>query len=93
MPRLVFGHVEAFKKWAADKVTKERYDLYLTDSDEIILVPIRSTRPIMYAYFQSGNSHELAEELTAKTGVSVYYVETFDWKTELPPRMKIPVIE
>lgn len=49
--RLVFDDLESLKEWIKDNVEQDRYEVYTTEN-EIVFVPVKSTRPIKYAYMR-----------------------------------------
>jgi len=95
MPRVEFSKVEDFNIWLKDHFTPEKYHFYLTSEDEIILVPRRSTQPLTYAYFKSSELEikEVLEQLKPLHGVQRYKCKSFSWRVDLPPGVRIPLIE
>ena len=86
MPRLVFENSAEFKGWIQNKVEGEKYDCFVTSTREIILVPTKSTPPIMYGYYHiidAGAGNEVIRTVKSK-GVSVFKVKNFEWKTDSP---------
>jgi hypothetical protein len=84
MPRLEFWNQDEFKKWIEGRMDPLRYECYVTSIGEIILVPLVSTRPIMFSYFLAPTM-AIANEcavLIEHRGVTVYKVKTFEWREE-----------
>jgi len=84
MPRLVYSSKEEFLKWVREKVTAERYDLYVTEDNELIVCPTRSTQPLTYAYLKlQSDPKDLIKEVRENvSGISVYFLRNFEWATD-----------
>ena len=84
MPRIEFTSKDEIKKWVSARMDPAKYECYLTASKEVILVPMVSTRPIMYVYFQSYSGDDLQEvrDLITSRGVHVYVVSNFEWRDD-----------
>jgi len=92
MPRLVFGNKDQMLRWMRMRVDPERYDLYVTDEREFILVPRKSTQPIMFGYFKLTDEdvEQFAGEIKALS-VPVFRVKGFEWDTRKAVGIKIPI--
>jgi len=92
LPRFVFAKLEEFDNWIKKHVTAERYEAYATKS-YIVLVPLKSTKPVKYAYIELGEENLKKVKQNLETiGVSVFNVKEVEWKTDLPPGVKIPLV-
>ncbi len=91
MPRLVFSSREELLKWIKEKVAAEKYDLYITEESEVILSPIKSTKPLNYAYFKtSADPKDLVRAIKENVnGIKVYLLKSFEWATDLAPGIKV----
>ncbi len=91
MPRLVFNSKEELLKWIKEKVAAEKYDLYLTEESEVILSPIKSTKPLNYAYLRlSTDPKDLVRAIKENVnGIKVYSLKNFEWVTDLAPGIKV----
>jgi len=85
MTRYVFEKVNPFKEWMADHVTSEKYEAYITPSNEVVLVPLKSTHPLKYGYARliPDNIKEIHQWLKEK-GVKTYSADV-DWDDTKPP--------
>lgn len=79
--RLVFDNLDEFKKWFSDNVSSDKYECYITNDGEYILVPTKSTRPLKYGYYKTDSEalKKEVEELIGKTLKGVYRVKTVEW--------------
>ena len=50
MTRFVFETVGQLEKWMLENVTADKYNVFITPSNELVCVPRKSTRPLSYAY-------------------------------------------
>jgi len=84
MTRLVYNSKDELLKWVKEKVTAERYDLYVTEDNELIVCPTRSTQPLTYAYLKlQSDPRELVKEIKENvSGISVYHLKDFEWVTD-----------
>ena len=92
MPRLVFSVLEEFLRWIRDNVKPDRYSAYFTDEGEVLLVPLRSTRPILYAYFKGEDLASVKKSLES-LGVKFYEVQAVEWADDRPVGFKWKEIE
>lgn len=84
--RLVFKEIKEFRKWAIDNASVDRHEYYITEKKEIIIVPLRSTRPIKYA-IATGVSDDILKEITKRLGnlgFRVYRVKAVEWSDDRP---------
>jgi hypothetical protein len=90
-----FNELDKFKQWVEDKYDEDRFDIYLTSENEMILVPKRSTQPLVYAYFKpkkgEGEVKELIKKIPKISNSSYYEPKSFSWRTDLPPGVVIPI--
>jgi hypothetical protein len=78
--RLIFKDIEEFKRWIKDNCLPMRYECYITSDNEFILVPIKSTKPIKYAYIKVSNEKikELEDYIKAFVN-NIYRVDMLEW--------------
>jgi len=94
MVRYVFNEKKEFLRWISDNVTKEKYQAYLTENREVILVPTRSTRPLEYAYFRCTDSDiedDVVEKL-AKIELKIYNVKSVEWADDRAPGVRVSLM-
>jgi len=79
--RLVFKTVEEFLVWVKNNATSEKYTAYKTDYNEYILVPKKSTRPLIYVYYKYNDEAEdkAIQGVLGQLGIKLYLVKTIDW--------------
>jgi len=90
--RFVFREKVELEKWINKFVQRKRYDCYVTDDDEIVLVPLMSTRPIKYAYanFDSKTIKEIISQLET-IGIDIYRVKAVQWDAEKSPGVRVKI--
>jgi len=98
MPRLEFGSWENFKTWLTIQVRKygRLYKLYLTDNQEVVAVPVTSTRPLEYGYYIFEDEPDenvkkqgilrLIEGLSKELKLDLFRVKEVVWNPEREPR-------
>ena len=79
--RLVFEKIEEFEEWIKKKAISAKYDIYITSEKEIVFLPVKSTRPILYSYIKLAKDEDLGSLETEfrNKGFSVFKVKTIDW--------------
>lgn len=78
---MIFAQTEEFKNWVEANVTSTKYECYITDENEILLVPRRSTRPVKYAYYKASSKEEgesIKKGLEAM-GLNIFRVKEVEW--------------
>jgi len=92
LPRHVCKDVEQLEKFCETYVTSaDKYVVISTESHEVILEPLRSTKPIRYAYLEVDNAEKVAESISTKYNIRHLREKSYDWKVDIPPGVKIPV--
>lgn len=84
MPRIVMSDDQSFKQFVERFVAAPKYTAYVTDDDEIVLEPLRSTSPIRYGYVACATPSQcsrLAAYLREK-GVAILKCERYEWATD-----------
>ena len=85
MPRLVFDDFENLLEWAKKVVTPKHENyiiLYTTESNELIIYPVVSTRPIFVGYYKltsEDNAEKLIERVTKITGCKLFPIKRIEW--------------
>lgn len=88
--RFVFKDVNELQKWIDKFVEPKRYDCYTTEENEIIFIPLQSTRPVKYAYakFDLKTIEGLMEQLK-NNGIDIYKVKSVEWADDRPVGVKV----
>lgn len=83
--RLIFEKFENFKEWLVSigESLPSRYVAFVTDENEVIIVPKKSTRPIIYGYLQTSEIEKVMELLN-KLGIRVFEVTRVEWDETKP---------
>jgi hypothetical protein len=79
--------------WTDEYVRGRDYVILLTDENEIILEPRKSTKPSDYGYISIRDRQavmNLAEELRRRYGLLVVEIKSLGWDVEKPPWVKVP---
>lgn len=79
MPRIVFDSFEELEKWCKEFVKKGSHTVYTTGSNELIVEPRRSTRPLRYAYFTSIKAVEFAKTISEQYEIPYFHLERYEW--------------
>lgn len=84
MPRLEFGSKNGFFRWINNRMDPNKYECYMTEDKEIILVPKKSTRPVVYAYLKCKTREDFKDVLTGLKHLKVmmYGIKKFEWKPD-----------
>jgi len=90
--RLIFKELESFQKWISD-LNSDRYVCYSTDSNEVIIVPTRSTRPLIYGYIRIPKESKNVLKDLESLGFKIYRVSRVEWADDRPVGAKMPVEE
>lgn len=83
MPRIEFANITESVDWIRSFVinSDKKYIAYCTKNNELILVPTKSTRPIVYALIKNVNRKEVTI-LFKNSTIPVYNIEYFEWNIE-----------
>lgn len=65
---------------------ENKYECYVTHNKEVILQPTKSTPPIVFAYIKTRSFDALKEILAEikQTGIDMFRLDAFEWKTDSP---------
>ena len=83
MARIEFSTLKESETWIRDVVFKgnRQYMAYFTESNELVLVPTKSTRPFIYGLVKNANKKEVTN-LFKDSGIQVYSITNFEWDAE-----------
>ena len=84
MPRHIFDTEERFKEWCEEFVKTGFYCVYVTNDNEIILEPRRSTRPSRFGYYKTQKAEEIGQKIAKQYSIPYFKVERYEWDTERP---------
>jgi len=88
MPRIEFKNLDQADKWINDKVldsNKGYYGYYNTTTNELILSPSKSTRPIFYGLVRNTKMQDVIDYFK-ETTVVIYTCDDFEWDSDHIPR-------
>jgi hypothetical protein len=95
MPISVCENEEQLNHWCEQFAKKDRYVVYITTEDnELILEPIKTSRPIRYAYMKFENiehARKVANELAQHFGLKIVEIRRMAWDIEKGPWIRIPI--
>jgi hypothetical protein len=80
--------------WTDEYVKGKDYALLVTDENEIILEPRKSTRPLDFAYVNIKDVkalQTLIKELFNRYQLEPIEIKSLGWDIEKPPWIKVPV--
>jgi len=83
MGRPTFRNLTQAEHWIKDKVinSDKGYYGFHTDANEIILIPSKSTRPVVYGYVKNVSEKE-ARNFFKETNIILYPCQEYDWSAE-----------
>lgn len=87
MGRVEFEDFEQAKKYIQNKIlaTSKPYHGYITKADELILIPEKSTRPVVYVYVKNVSRIDVRSFFKGKS-VDIYTCNKYIWNAEQAPR-------
>lgn len=91
MTRFVFDKKDEFEKWITENATSSRYSIYISSENEVLLYPLKTSRPTTYAYFKSTDSkvmEEIVNRLT-EVGFKTYRVKAIEFADDRPVGVKV----
>ena len=94
MPISICTTKEQVEKWAKELIREGKYIIYLTAEDEVILEPLRSTRPLKYCYYKGASSEDaknLASSISKTYNLSIIEVDRISWDIEKGPYIRMPI--
>jgi len=83
-----FASIEELNKWRSRFVKPDSHEVIVTEKPEIILRPLKSTRPITFAYINTGLEVDSVKEYADKmqaAGFVVSKIKKFFWSTDRSP--------
>ena len=83
MPRIEFNNLQEATTWIQAKIipSDKRYEGYYTDAEELILIPQKSTRPLIQGYVYRANYQDV-KKLFEKTTIDIYRCREFEWNAD-----------
>ena len=93
--RFVFDTIEEYEKWIRDNIKPEKFSVYFTSDNEIIVYPLKTSKPISYGYFKASAVGIIERMLKSlkEQGFRVYRVKAADWTDDRPVGIKFTVEE
>lgn len=91
MPRIVFCSEEQLENWCKEFVDTGKYVIYLTEYNEVILEPLKSTRPLRFGYFKGLKGEKLATKLQELHQIPLFRVRDYEWDLEKSPGIKVAI--
>lgn len=93
LPIAICTTKEQVENWAKKLIREGKYIIYLTGEDEVILEPLRSTRPLRYCYYKGASEKDaadLANSLAQTYNLSIVQVDAIAWDVEKGPWIRVP---
>lgn len=83
MPRIEFNNLSEAETWIKEKILKsdKNYEGYFTSSNELILIPNKSTRPIVYGYIKLADKTAIKNTFK-DTSIPIYTCKHYEWNPE-----------
>ena len=92
MPISICTTKEQVEKWSTELIREGKYIVYLTSENEVILEPLRSTRPLRYCYYKGSSTDDakkIAEAISKTYNLPLIQVEGVTWDIEKGPWIKV----
>ena len=89
MPRYEFETKSEFESWGTKHLEPKKYEIVYTNTGDVVAVPVKSTRPIIYGYinlYKKETAKTFAENLQKKFSVDVFCLSKYVWSTEREPQ-------
>jgi hypothetical protein len=83
-------------EWADEYVSGKDYVVLMTEENEVILEPRKSTRPLDFGYVKVSDpsaAYELAGKLAVRYGLTLLDIKALAWDIEKPPWVRVPIAE
>jgi len=84
MPRLEFRNATEMASWLRELGKEKKYLGYMTDNQELVLIPRTSTAPILYGIVECVSKDQCKEFLTL-TDIKVIPIKCITWNSESTP--------
>ncbi|MEM4534989.1 MAG: hypothetical protein QW764_02975 [Desulfurococcaceae archaeon] len=93
MPIAVCKNDEELLAWLEDTVSSGRFRVIVTDENEVIIEPTKTSKPLKFAYLQTSNPESVAREIGERFNLKVLHLKAYRWNEERGPFVKIPIEE
>jgi uncharacterized lipoprotein YehR (DUF1307 family) len=97
MPISICENEEQLNHWCEQFVKGSKYIVYYTTEDsEVILEPIRSTRPLRYCYLKmstSNSAKKVATQISKTYELPLLEIKRMAWDLEKGPGIRMPIGE
>jgi hypothetical protein len=93
MPRLVFGNITEFAKWADNHLEPSKHEAFHSSEESLYVVfPRRATQPVTYAVvgYADIKDQDLIVAAIKKADIPLYAVERVEWNTDRGVGIKMP---
>ena len=77
---MIFENEDDVRNWC-NLIGNRKNIAYITDKAEVVLVPDKSTRPLMFGYYKAQDK-SIAVKLMKDCGVPTFSVKDFDWSED-----------
>jgi len=91
MPIAVCASEEELIEWCKELGIKGRYRVITTKENEVILEPIKTSKPIRFAYLETEKAKELAEKIANDYNIKHLTLKAYRWNIERAPSVKVAV--
>jgi hypothetical protein len=81
MVRVEFETLEQATAWIKDFTVTKEYVCYYTKKQELIFVPLKSTRPSVYGYIKKADKDDV-RNLALENQMKIYLINRFEWNAE-----------
>jgi len=85
LTRIVFESLDQLKDWITDHVSPGYYECFVTELNEIIFAPTKSTKTLRHSYMRFSKYstlEDLTKALKESMNIRVYKVKSYDWASD-----------
>jgi len=82
--RLIFNSIDEYEKWINLHGRNDRFEAYLEGFGTFTISPIKTSRPLLYAYYKANSPDEVKRltELITSHGLALTKLQRVDWDVE-----------
>jgi len=91
LPIAVCGTEEELLDWCREFVESGKYRVFSTGENEVILEPVKTSKTIRFAYYQTERAKELAGKIAEDFGIKHLTLKSYRWNIERAPSVKVAV--
>lgn len=93
MATIEFADKQQCENWLKQIPTPQRYEIYITSGNELIIAPNKSTRYLKTGYLiDNENIIETLAQQLEKRGYRIFRIKAYYWSADMTPQINIEQI-